>query len=555
MSCVEISPTGYCFESGRRLSWRDVDFALNMHYEYPKMYDIFSFYAVWIPPDAFLIRGYREFTQNILTHDDFLHASGTSANDHIARSIAEDCLHLEPELQLFPSPAGHCLEPVSGARKLAYVGTNWDSKKPGGRHGFLRGLDKTGKLVIYGPERVGKRRVWKGYKSYAGKIPFDGVSLVRELNRQGVSLVFSLPSHIEAGLASNRLFESAAAGAVIIYDQNPFGREHFGDSLLYVDTGLGEAEVCQQILDHLEWINDNPEAATELAKRAQHIFKKKFALDKLLGDLYDNLPGRCATLASIAADSSEPRVKLIYILAEVTQERLQVCVEDCVKQDYDNVSVLLVVPEEEEGAQWRQWLSDQFRQEDVAVDFFSVTDLSGRVLDNMGGVLTEVLRDLAGNLARDEASDKGEACDYFTIVTCYERIHHNHLSAQARLVRANPEALVAATCGVFCEQPSEPGQLPRYRVQNAVNFAGGDDAELLGYGRFIFARALLAEPLFRLLPYLNRKALAALIGDRQVAHSFLATSLLQADAALFAPPAQPNGDDDFLRDLYPDFGL
>ena len=88
-----------------------------------------------------------------------------------------------------------------------------------------------------------------------------------------------------------------------------------------------------------------------------------------------------------------------------------------------------------------------------------------------------------------------------------------------------------------------------------MSFAGGDDAEPLGYGRFIFARTLLAEPLFRLLPYLNRKALAALIGDRRVAHSFLATSLLQADAALFAPPAQPNGDDDFLRDLYPDFGL
>ncbi len=39
-------------------------------------------------------------------------------------------------------------------------------------------------------------------------------------------------------MMSSRIFESSAAGAVIICNENPFARRHFGDSLLYIDTTL-----------------------------------------------------------------------------------------------------------------------------------------------------------------------------------------------------------------------------------------------------------------------------------------------------------------------------
>ena len=50
-----------------------------------------------------------------------------------------------------------------------------------------------------------------------------------------------------------RLFEAAAAGALIISDDFEFPREWFRDSVLYVDAELPAPMVVEQIVSHVEW--------------------------------------------------------------------------------------------------------------------------------------------------------------------------------------------------------------------------------------------------------------------------------------------------------------
>ena len=66
-----------------------------------------------------------------------------------------------------------------------------------------------------------------------------------------------------------RLFEAAAAGALIITDDFEFPREWFRDSVLYVDAELPAPMVVEQIVSHVEWANPksgsckSPRAAVE----------------------------------------------------------------------------------------------------------------------------------------------------------------------------------------------------------------------------------------------------------------------------------------------------
>ena len=60
--------------------------------------------------------------------------------------------------------------------------------------------------------------------------------MLDRLSRSGVGLVISSDSHYKDEVVSNRLFETIAARAVIISDDNPGVRKLLGDSCLYIDT-------------------------------------------------------------------------------------------------------------------------------------------------------------------------------------------------------------------------------------------------------------------------------------------------------------------------------
>ena len=118
-------------------------------------------------------------------------------------------------------------------RQLAimYAGVHWD----GSRHGAVfRGLDGRVPLKLYGPPEP-----WAGRGgAYRGTLPFDGISVITAIREAGIALCLHKAAHRDANCPTMRLFEAAAAGALIITDDFEFPREWFRDSVLYVDAEL-----------------------------------------------------------------------------------------------------------------------------------------------------------------------------------------------------------------------------------------------------------------------------------------------------------------------------
>lgn len=123
-------------------------------------------------------------------------------------------------------------------------------------------------------------------QNYMGSIPFDGKSVIDILQKHGIVLVFHSEIHNNEGIPSGRIFEAAAASAVIISDDNAFVKKYFGDSVFYIDTSVSSGEdIFQQIEDHLFKIFQNPNKALKMARRAHQIFIDNFTMEKQLINL------------------------------------------------------------------------------------------------------------------------------------------------------------------------------------------------------------------------------------------------------------------------------
>jgi hypothetical protein len=119
-------------------------------------------------------------------------------------------------------------------------------------------------------------------KNYIGSIPFDGSSVLNILQEHGIVFVFHSNIHNKECIPSGRIFEAAAASAVIISDQNAFVKKHFGDSVFYVDTDLSAKDIFNQIESHIDTVFQNPESALKMAKKAHEIFNEKFSMESQL---------------------------------------------------------------------------------------------------------------------------------------------------------------------------------------------------------------------------------------------------------------------------------
>ncbi len=144
-------------------------------------------------------------------------------------------------------------------------------------------LSQTDQVKFYGVHR-NSRIIEKGYM---GSIPFDGVSVVKILQKHGIILILHSDIHNKEEIPSSRIFEAAAASTVIICDENAFVKEHFGDNVFYVNTSKSSEEIYQQIRRHMNTISSNPKKALDMAKNAHDIFTSKFLMTDQLLKLYD----------------------------------------------------------------------------------------------------------------------------------------------------------------------------------------------------------------------------------------------------------------------------
>ncbi len=120
------------------------------------------------------------------------------------------------------------------------------------------------------------------YQNYIYYIPADGISLIKEIQRNGISLILHSENHLQDKIPSGRIFEAAAASSVIISDQNAFVIENFGDSVLYIDETLNAVEMFNQINAHVQWILSHKEEALAMAKKAHDIYIERFLFEDQL---------------------------------------------------------------------------------------------------------------------------------------------------------------------------------------------------------------------------------------------------------------------------------
>ena len=75
-----------------------------------------------------------------------------------------------------------------------YCGINWEklTGKKGRFDELLKKLDENNLISIYGPEIFHGIRPWEGYRNYKGEIPFDGISMIKEIAKCGIALVIRL---------------------------------------------------------------------------------------------------------------------------------------------------------------------------------------------------------------------------------------------------------------------------------------------------------------------------------------------------------------------------
>ncbi len=163
---------------------------------------------------------------------------------------------------------------------LAVILPCWGHRRRNLRYKTLHQLlSQSGFARFYGPQD--KEGIIR--QGYVGQLPFDGSSIIKALQSQGITLILHSWHHRKKEIPSGRIFEAAAASTVIISDENPFVREHFGDSVYYIDVTLSPEEIFGQISDRMEEIFKNPEEALAKAEEAHRIFTNHFQMtDQLI---------------------------------------------------------------------------------------------------------------------------------------------------------------------------------------------------------------------------------------------------------------------------------
>lgn len=104
LTCIEIHTDGrFVSDPTREVSNDSFDFVIHLHFETPKLYDVFSFVVLWNPVQFYYENDYQRALHNLMSHDDFLSCLSIVADDHAARLVRHQYRHLPPELRLYQS--------------------------------------------------------------------------------------------------------------------------------------------------------------------------------------------------------------------------------------------------------------------------------------------------------------------------------------------------------------------------------------------------------------------------------------------------------------------
>ena len=338
-----------------RYEGKMLDFAITFNYETSKLLDCFYYHAVWSPPEMALRLDYfvDRASKNLLMNDDYLLYWDGTLKSHIESLCINKPRNLENPSELVASfPKKVMMTPNLDDPKMFYCGMNWEKADGTAvRHeGLFKLLDETGNVKFFGPDIMsswGGIRPWEGYKCYQYPIPFDGFSILKEINECGICLVLSSDIHRRAGAVTNRLYEACAAGAVIISDDNEFTLKYFKDAALFIAYNrFNPRDTFTQIMEKYDWIVTHKDDALKLVRKAQKIFNEKFALDVQLRRLVEHHAERFDTIRQdLFATPPFKKVLVTYVLNSINlsqiEEFLDPVIENVQNQIYPNMELAI----------------------------------------------------------------------------------------------------------------------------------------------------------------------------------------------------------------------
>lgn len=531
--CIEITSEGEIIGSdGITINSRNCDFVIHLHFETPKIYDVFSFVALWNPVKFYHDWGYERFSQNLLTHDDFLSCDSPAADNHVIRMIQGDIFHLAPKFKLHHTLSEPVHIPKKGSLMLFYAGINWERLGKGcSRHQeLLNLLDTSGRLRIYGPKLFQDVDVWEGYRSYQREIPFDGISMINEISDCGAALVLSSEAHKASALMSNRLFESLAAGALIICDENPFARKFFGDTLLYINSKDPIDVQFNEINKHLKWADEFPDLARDLSLRSQAIFLEKFRLDKELLNIYEGLASRKQELVKHRQINAriDPNIKVFVLVGKFNKQHVDSTVASLDAQSYRKFNVSFIVDKDMSKFSL-EYLdealsSSTFFYNTISLPGDKSISIDGRFNVEIGDVIVDALAEL-----KDEEA--------FLMIAPNESIMSNHLQFLADCYSNDPGSKVYYTGCLLCH--SSDGVKFFYDLHKSIDSNDYVPNKPNGFARFLINRSRLDKDIASLLPVLNKLVMFAFIGN------------LDAPISIVPATCTINIQNEFISDMMP----
>ena len=429
----------------------NADCVIVTHEFSPKLTEIPTIGLLWSPPDFYRHDASR--IRSILSYDGYL-AGSDSVRDYLTDllfSTGKDSPVSDWNF-LPTAPRTEFRPPNLNDPSLFYAGVHWD----GDRHGkLINGLCGSLPVAFYGDPAK-----WSRFgKAYKGAIPFDGCTIFDRINEAGISLCLHREEHLKHNLSSMRIFESAAAGVVIITENSTFAKHHFGNSVLYVDQNADPQQKVIQIRAHYEWIRTHPTEALALAFKSHAIFNSHFTLDNLLNKLPDFLHRvKCAGYYDIdIKPDTEPKVEVIVRIGGRGLDYIERCLNSLAVQSYRNLGLILVFYREVAGL---DLLLEKYKTR-----FTSIKQIASHPTGFRSTALWDGIR----------AVD----ADYFCNQDDDDTIHRNHISSLVFLLESQKDYHVAYSGCVKVQD--EPGH---YYQQ--INFAGPIGAEIKENRHLVF---------------------------------------------------------------------
>ena len=418
----------------KKISNQDVDFVINLHFASPKCYDGFSYVALWNPIRFYHDWGYKKYSDNLLSHHDFISCLSKPADDHAIRiSYIKKTKHLEPKIVLNHTNSGPYFEPNNNRENIFYCGINWDKSLGKSRFSdIFETLDKEKILKIYGPKKLGKIIPWKDFVSYVDEIPFDGISTFKEISKCLLGLALSHDAHIESEIASSRIFELIAGGALPICDENPFFKKYFGDKVLYVN-GDSKNKI-EQIRNHYNWALKNKDQVIKMVNNLQDFMKENFDLSKQLKDFYEtHLERRNLIEKQYCAQKNEFKVNIIYIHDYLNNEdNFSNLKSSIVNQNYKNIS--LIIASNDKNLNNIKILDDENIK-------YEIHKYSSKKSSEVGLILDE----LQSKLSFSENS-------LFLVTNIYESLFYDHISSLVKCFEDDVSCQIAVSNAILFEE-------------------------------------------------------------------------------------------------------